>query len=431
MIIPHWPPFSRFQEIVPGLERMQLLLAALGNPESSLPPVIHVAGTNGKGSTIAFLRSILECQGYLVHSYTSPHLISWNERIVIAGEIVSDAELFEALDECRRAEEKLGVSLSHFEGFTAAALLLYSKRSADVTIVEVGLGGRYDATNVCPEVICSVITPISFDHQEFLGDSLESIAWHKSGIMKCGAPCVVAPQADSVRGVVWKEAEKIGVPLFDACSAWNFKTLAERLVVSGDLCGKRFDEILPLPTLKGAHQCINAAVAVVTCHAVSDSLPTSVESRGEGILRASWLGRLQRLEGGAIAAQFPPRWELLCDAAHNVAGAAAIGEWLASEERKPMILVAACSRNRSLRQLLNELPLNDLIALVIFCGTIDGVSLGPGEDSIDIPVPVYRESSVEAAMWRGSQVAQSAKEGRLLVLGSMHLVGSVLRSDSV
>jgi dihydrofolate synthase/folylpolyglutamate synthase len=428
---PHWPPFSRFHEIVPGLERMHLLLDALGNPERRLPPVIHVAGTNGKGSTIAFLRSIFECQGYSVHSYTSPHLISWNERIVLSGEIVSDAELFEALEECRRAEERAGIAVSHFEGFTAAALLLYSKRTADVTLVEVGLGGRYDATNVFPEVLCSVITPISFDHQEFLGDSLESIAWHKSGIITGGSPCVVAPQTNSVSGVLRIEAEKAGVPLFDAGGVWNFTTSSESLVVSGDLCGKRFEDVVPLPTLKGTHQHTNAAVAVVTCHALEDSLPTSVESRRKGVSRASWSGRLQRLEGREIAERFPPRWELLCDAAHNVAGAAAIGEWLASEERKPMILVAACSRNRSLRQLLNELLLDDLIALVIFCGTIDGVVLGPGEDPIDIPVPVYRESSVEAAMLRGSQIARTAEEGRLLVLGSLHLVGTVLRSDSV
>jgi folylpolyglutamate synthase/dihydropteroate synthase len=221
------------------------------------------------------------------------------------------------------------------------------------------------------------------------------------------------------------------VPLFDAGGAWNFTTSSQRLVVSGDLSGNRFKEVIPLPTLKGNHQHTNAAVAVVTCHAVADSLPTGVESRRKGVFRASWSGRLQRLEGREIAEKFNPRWELLCDAAHNVAGAAAIGEWLASEERKPMILVAACSRNRPLRQLLNELPLDDLIALVIFCGTIDGVALGPGEDPIDIPVPVYRESSVEAAMSRGSQIARTAEEGRLIVLGSLHLVGTVLRSNSV
>ena len=429
MITPHWPPFSRFNEIMPGLQRMQLLLDALGNPERRIPNLIHVAGTNGKGSTIAFLRSIFECEGYVVNAYTSPHLISWNERIVIAGEIVSDLELFEALDECRLAEEKIGITVSHFEGFTAAAFLLYSKRHADVTLIEVGLGGRYDATNVCPDLLCSVVTPISFDHQEFLGDSLESIAWHKAGIIKGGAPCVVAPQGDLVMNVVQREAKKTGVPFFDAGGAWKLTSSAERLIVSGNLGGKRFDEDVPHPTLKGAHQHTNAAVAMVTCHAIADTLPTRLESRRDGVLRACWSGRLQRLEGGSIARQFPHGWELLSDAAHNIAGAAAIGEWLASEGPRPLIIVAACSRNRSLQKLLSELPLDDLIALVLFCGAIDGVVLGSGDDPIELSVPVYREYSVEAAMCRSSQIAQTAEEGRLLVLGSLHLVGSVLRSD--
>lgn len=414
---------------------MRAFLSVLGNPQCQVPPVIHVAGTNGKGSTIAFLRSILECHGYSAHVYTSPHLVGWNERIRLSGEIVSDEELFQALEECRKREEATGITVSHFEGFTAAALLLFSRRPATVTLVEVGMGGRDDATNVFEQPICSVITPISIDHQEFLGNSLELIAAHKVGIMRAKAPCVVAPQADEVRSVIQREAQAVGAKLFAVSAAdeegvWHLSSSGDEWGVAARIRGERFQYQLPNLGLQGAHQAVNAAVAVMTCQAIAEVLPTNEEARRQGLTRVVWPGRLQRLERGSCVERFSSDWEIWCDCAHNEGGAAAIGTWLAAQDRRPLIVVAACSRNRSLQKLLDQLPLDDLVALVSFVGMIEGVALGPGDESLTLTVPVYREESIDAALWRASQVSQSAQVGRLLIFGSLHLVGSVLRGDT-
>ncbi|OYX82682.1 MAG: bifunctional folylpolyglutamate synthase/dihydrofolate synthase, partial [Azorhizobium sp. 35-67-5] len=238
-----------------SLERMERLVAALGHPERRLPPVVHVAGTNGKGSTIAFLRAALEAAGQKVHVYTSPHLVRFNERIRLAGRIVSDAELSEALDRVEAANA--GAPITFFEITTAAALLLFAEQPADVLLLEVGLGGRLDATNVIPAPLASVITPLSIDHVEFLGGTIAAIATEKAGIIKAGAPVVVGDQPDEALSVIERAAARKRAPLFARGQQWTVHAEAGRLVYADE------DGLLdlPLPRLVGPHQIDNAGLA--------------------------------------------------------------------------------------------------------------------------------------------------------------------------
>lgn len=424
-----WPSPHLEHTITPGTERMRAFLSALGNPQQRVPPVIHIAGTNGKGSTAQFLRAILEAQGYRVHAYTSPHLRSWNERILIGGAEVSDAVLSDALRECQAAEAQSGLSVSHFEGFTAAAILLFATHPADVTIIETGLGGRDDATNVWDNVLASVITPISIDHQEFLGHSLEEIATHKAGIIKPTSPCIVAPQHQSVIEAIREQAQRCKAQLFEAGRHWGCEETREGVVLRYETVdGRHTEEPIAEPSLPGAHQCENAATALMTCHVISELLPTTETTRALGIRSTRWPGRLQHLTSGALPKQLPPSWELWCDAAHNEAGAYALGRWLATCTPKPLIIIAGCSRGRSLELLLTKLNLPPESHLIAVDGLVNGVSIGcgvpaPGINSLP---PIESVSSLEHAIRRATIIAQETSHGRLIVTGSLHLVGALL-----
>lgn len=424
-----WPSPHIVHDITPGTERMRAFLSELGNPERRVPPVIHVAGTNGKGSTVQFLRAIFEAQGYRVHTYTSPHLLSWNERITIAGEQVSDAALIDALRECQAVEERSGISVSHFEGLTAAAILLFASSLADVTLVETGLGGRDDATNVWDNVLATVLTPISFDHQEFLGYSLEEIASHKAGIIKTDRPCVVALQPDAVSRVIRDQAEHIGGELFEAGRGWYMEQTPRGPVIRYQTGSSILEEeVIPEPSLLGAHQYENAATALMTCHVVAATLPTTPAARARGIRSAQWHGRLQRISSGNVTSQLPPSWQLWCDAAHNEAGAKVLGRWLASLSPRPLIVIAGCSRGRSLDLLLSQLDLPPESPIIAIEGLVNGVPVGHGassQDTTSIP-PIETVASLNAALDRASAIAAQSNTGRLIVTGSLYLVGALL-----
>src|SRR5688572_12327437 len=244
-----------------SLDRIWRILGALGHPERRVPPAIHVAGTNGKGSVIAFMRAMLEAGGRSVHVYTSPHLVRFNERFRLAGTLVSDAALAAALEECERANGNAPITV--FEIETASAFLLFSRYPADVLLLEVGLGGRLDATNVIDKPLASVITPVSLDHLEFLGDTLEKITAEKAAILRPGVPGVIAPQPDPVLAVIEQQAKAVRAPLHVAGEHWNVHSERGRLVYQDD------DGLLdlPAPKLKGRHQLDNAGVAIAALRA--------------------------------------------------------------------------------------------------------------------------------------------------------------------
>src|SRR5229473_2521223 len=300
-----------------SLDRMWRILAALGHPERSLPPVIHVGGTNGKGSTIAFMRAILEAAGRRVHVYTSPHLVRFNERFRLGGEgegrLASDDELAAALLECERANA--GAPITVFEITTAAGLLLFARHPADALLLEVGLGGRLDATNVVERPLAAVITPVSFDHAEHLGDSVGKIAAEKAGILKPGVPAIVAAQPREALAAIARQAARIKAPIRIAGEDWTATEERGRLVYQDD------DGLLdlPAPKLYGRHQFENAGVAIAALRAVGALAlpPAAFES---GIAKADWPARMQRLAHGRLAALAPPGSELWLDGGRNADG---------------------------------------------------------------------------------------------------------------
>src|SRR5947207_339329 len=322
-----------------SLERMWRILAALGDPQRRLPPVIHVAGTNGKGSTIAFMRAILEAAGLAVHVYTSPHLVRFNERFRLGaereGRVVSDEELADALGECERVNA--GAPITVFEITTAAALLLFARHRADVLLLEVGMGGRLDATNVIDRPLASVITPVSFDHAEHLGDTLGKIASEKAGILKPAVPAIVAAQPREALAAIERVAARAKAPVRIAGEDWTATEERGRLVYQDE--EGLLD--LPAPKLFGRYQFENAGVAIAalrTIHAFHVPAP-AFET---GMMKAEWPARMQRLSQGKLAALVPTGGELWLDGGHNPHGAYAIANAIADlEERvsRPLILV--------------------------------------------------------------------------------------------
>src|SRR5262252_5871701 len=322
-----------------SLDRMWRLLGALGHPERQLPPVVHVAGTNGKGSTVAFMRAMLEADGRRVHVYTSPHLVRFNERFRLGnaggGELVSDEALADALSQCEAANGSAPITV--FEIETAAAFLLFARHPADVLLLEVGLGGRLDATNVVECPLAAVITPVSLDHAEFLGDTVALVAAEKAGILKEGVPAIVAAQPREALAVIERQAGRVKAPIRIAGEDWTATEERGRLVYQDD------DGLLdlPAPRLYGRHQFENAGVAIAALRAVGNlKLPAAAFETG--IAKAEWPARMQRLAHGRLAALCPPGSELWLDGSHNADGGRAIANALADlEERvsRPLVLV--------------------------------------------------------------------------------------------
>jgi len=291
----------------------EILLHKLGDPHKKLPPVVHVAGTNGKGSTLAFTRAVLEAAGYTVHAYTSPHLITFNERIRLAGNLISDAALINLYDRVLAASA--GTAITFFEFTTAMAFLAFAENRADILLLETGMGGRLDCTNVVEAPLCTAITKISFDHTEFLGSTLPLIAAEKAGIMKAGIPCVIGPQMDWPAVLpVFENAAKIqGAPL---------KLIGQNGTVS-------LPQGYPSPSLAGAHQIENAATALAIIDIlVSCGFDVPDGARRKGLSHTNWPARLQNITTGPIAALLPQGWELWFDAAHNDSGALALADQL-------------------------------------------------------------------------------------------------------
>ena len=400
-----------------SLDRLQRLLDRIGNPERQLPPVIHVAGTNGKGSACAFLRAIGEAAGMRVHVFTSPHLVSFNERIRIAGRLVDDAALADTLDELERLNESAPITV--FEIITAAALRLFAATPADLCVLEVGLGGRLDATNVVARPAAAAITAISMDHREFLGDTLAAIAAEKAGIIKPGAPSVSGAQPPEVAAVLRDAAERAGSELLLRGRDW-------------DICprgaGLRYEDRhgaldLPEPALPGLHQHDNAGIAIAALRACG--LAPAEAAIAGGMTAARWPARLQRLDG-RLAESLPPGWELWLDGGHNAGAAAMLAGHLAGWADRPVVLLVGMKQTKDAAAFLR--PLLPMAAHVFAVAE-------PGQH-LALPVPAIVAASAGAARpgptVRGAiaQLPRGGPPGRVLVCGSLYLAGEVLKADA-
>src|SRR5215467_15201720 len=294
-----------------GLDRIERLLTQFGSPHKKLPPIVHVAGTNGKGSLVAYLRAMSEAAGYRVHVHTSPHLVKFNERIRVAGRLIDDHTLDEILTECE--EVNAGQPITFFEITTVAAFLSFSRIPADLTILEVGMGGRRDTTNVV-ESMLSAITPVGYDHTGFLGDKLEGIAAEKAGILKRAVPAVIGRQREVSAGVIGQEATKLAAPLFRMGREWQVTPTASGFRYQSDLLGLD----LPSPALAGAHQIDNAATAVACVERLrAGRFQIDDTAIARGLKSVDWPARLQKLERGPLVDALPPGCEVWLDGGHN------------------------------------------------------------------------------------------------------------------
>jgi dihydrofolate synthase/folylpolyglutamate synthase len=404
-----------------SLGRVEGLLTALGNPQEKLPPVIHVAGTNGKGSTIATLRACLEAGGYRVHAYISPHLVRFHERIRVAGRLIEEEALIELLEECERANN--GAPITYFEITTAAALLAFARTSADVVLLETGLGGRLDATNVVRRPAVTAITPISLDHQAFLGDTIAQIAGEKAGILKPVVPAVVGPQPEAAEAVIEARAVELSAPL----SRWQREW---RCIADGagmHFAGEHWRLDLPPPSLPGAHQIANAGTAIACLEQLRD-FPLPPEAVAAGLRRIEWPARLQRLTRGPLVELMAPGWELWLDGGHNPGAGAVLAEFIAGWHDRPLYLVVGMLNTKDSVGFLGPLaPHTKALAAVTIPGEqnpLPAEAIAAAAHSVKMMATTA--ASVGAAL---TDLSSRSPPGRVLICGSLHLAGKVLSEN--
>lgn len=408
-----------------GLERISALLGRLGNPERKLPPVLHVAGTNGKGSTCAFLRAAIEAAGLTAHVYTSPHLVRFNERIRLAGQLIGDEPLAVLLGEALDAAD--GMEISFFEATTAAAFLAFARTPADACVIEVGLGGRLDATNVIPAPAVCGIAQLGLDHQQFLGDRIEQVAAEKAGIAKQGVPLVTQNYPDRLAERIGEAAAAAGAIWLPRGGPWDSSVYRQALHYRD---GQGRLE-LPLPRLTGVHQAMNAALAVAMLRH-QRAVPVREPALRAAMGWADWPGRLQRLAPGALADLLPAGSELWLDGGHNPAAARAIADFFRAHvpSDRPFHIVLGLLANKDAPGLLK--PFANRAATL---------------HAIPVPGHAHHSPADLAALARGAGlasltaadagsalgwIARHADRGRppiVLVLGSLYLAGEVLREN--
>jgi dihydrofolate synthase / folylpolyglutamate synthase len=404
-----------------SLERMHRLLARLGHPERHVPPVIHVAGTNGKGSTQAFLRAMLEAAGLTVHAYTSPHLVKFHERIRVAGSLIGEADLSALLEECEAANG--GEPITFFEITTAAAFLAFARSPADYLLLEVGLGGRLDATNVIATPVACCITSIGLDHQQYLGDTLALIAREKAGILKQAIPCVVGAMPEEARAAIEDVADAVRAPLAIAGQDFDVYSQHGRLVFQ-DQQGL-LD--LPLPALPGTHQIGNAGNAIAIIRTLRDGRVSEAHV-AEGLRNVEWPARLQRLRGGGLSALLPEGSELWLDGGHNADAGVVLAQSLASLPQRPLIIVWGMLNTKDatafIRPLLAKARAVITLAIPGEANAIPAADLAAAVKALGTPAAVA--DSIENAV---RQAAETEPAARVLICGSLYLAGHVLAAE--
>jgi dihydrofolate synthase/folylpolyglutamate synthase len=418
-----------------ALDRILRLLHALGDPQLKLPPVIHVAGTNGKGSACAFSRAMLEAQGLKVHVHTSPHLLRFHERIRIAGELISEDELSAILDEVEEVND--GAPITFFEITGAAMFLAFSRHPADAMVLEVGLGGKYDATNVIPEPAMTIIQPVGLDHQEFLGSDIAAIAAEKAGIIKPGVPVVIGPQDEIAREVILRQADRLCAPVLMFGQDFQARQEHGRMVYEDET--GLLD--LPLPKLIGRHQVENAGVAIAALrHAGFDgqSLGWGEDAAIEkGLRTVDWPARLQRLSHGPLVADAPDDAEIWLDGGHNPHCAAAVSRAIADLEEKmdrPLYLICGMLKTKDAVGFLSAFRgLARHVVTVSIPGEAASMGAGALYDAaraagLDAaPAEDLEDAMLQLSAWARAHARESPP--RILICGSLYLAGQVLKEN--
>jgi dihydrofolate synthase/folylpolyglutamate synthase len=407
------------------LERIIRLLDELNSPHKDLPRVIHVAGTNGKGSTISFLRSIYEAAGLVVSTYTSPHLIGFNERYVLEGDIISESDLCAILKEVEAINN--GEPITQFEILTAAAFLSLSRTNSDVVLIETGLGGRFDATNVVDNPIATIITPVSMDHEMFLGSNINSIAGEKAAIQKSGAKSIIAPQSEEVMKVIERQGIEVGAKIYQAGVDYEF----EKIKNGFSYTSKMLSISIPRMSLVGPHQIINAATAVA-CVEQCEQIQIDEKHIINGISNASWSGRLELLSDGILKRCLPQGWDVWLDAGHNEAAGKALCDSLSEirlGHKKPLHIFFGMLEDKN--------PAVFLKSLVKHAASLTAVPLVDEprghipEDLLallrDEGIEAISETSIEEAL---NNLAKKSHLATILICGSHSLVGRIIRLNT-
>jgi dihydrofolate synthase/folylpolyglutamate synthase len=404
-----------------SLDRIRRLMAELGNPQEKLPPVLHVAGTNGKGSTVAYLRAALEAAGGRVHVYTSPHLVRFNERIRVAGKIIGDEELAALLAEVERVNA--GKPITFFEVTTAAAFLAFQRNPADWVVLETGMGGRLDATNLVPKPAVCAITPISLDHVEYLGDTVAKIAGEKACILKAGTPAAIGPQPEEAAAVFNRAAEHLNIPLSRFGHEWTIEERPHGFRYRG-----RHHFHLPKPALPGRHQFFNAGLAIAALEALP-SAPLTEVSIARALIGVEWPGRLQRLRRGPLVRRLRTGTQLFLDGGHNESAGEALADW-AAEGKGPLDLVFAMRANKAVEKFFAHMaPHVRRLRAVATPG--DSLSMDPARIVAAAKGAGIADAKamqdVESAVADLAEVEDAPP--RILICGTLYLVGHVLASN--
>jgi len=400
-----------------SLDRMHRFLSMLGSPHKRLPPVIHVAGTNGKGSLIAYLQAIFEAAGYKVHRYISPHLVHFRERIVLAGREIENPQLESILKHVSALLPSQPATF--FEATTAAAFLAFADAKADILLMETGMGGRLDATNVIEKPLLTAITPISFDHMEYLGNSISAIAAEKAGILRGGIYCIVGKQPDEAEKVIEEKATALGTPLYRYGKEWQIENAVYH-------SPKR--TLTLAPSLAGRHQFDNAATAA----ACIDCLPQFAikdEHIAQGLTKATWPARLQRLTRGGYIELLPKGVELWLDGGHNPQGGEVLGAWM-KERNLPVYLICGMIKGKDATAYLKHLAphITEFYAIAIPGELQTRKAQEVEEAAKSIGIPAVSSPSIENAL---QTVAGRAKTPAIVcICGSLYLAGKVLAAGN-
>jgi dihydrofolate synthase/folylpolyglutamate synthase len=421
--MPHWPkPFGK-NIIDLKLTRVNELLNRLGNPQNHLPPVIHVAGTNGKGSTMAFIDAMCQAASLRVHKYTSPHLLRYNERIQIANKEINDRQLFEILEEVRK--HATGINPTFFEATTVAAFLAFARYEADIVLLETGMGGRLDATNVVVNPLLSVITPVALDHMEFLGDDVVSIAQEKAGILKENCACVFSWQETAVMEKLKSIATKLSCRDFSWGAEWNFQVTDNGFIYQGV---NQF--VLPKPNLLGAHQILNAATAIAAIENIAQHFHITQEHIKTAISTAKWPARMEKITGGVLPSLLKEEDELWLDGAHNSFGAQMLAATLSTMPEKRTIMINGRTKNRDIKGFL--MPFKNIIKEIIAV-TVEWEPMSEEPEKINISAKelgfqsFVAENITEAV--KSCIKLANEQPVRIIVCGSLYLAGDILAAN--
>ena len=426
MKLPFWPNPLGYRNIVFGLSRVYDLLDRVGNPHLKLPDTIHFAGTNGKGSTLSFLKTIFEESGLSVHTYTSPHLVNFNERIILAGKEIEDDFLTEILTECQQAaKQEPAIAITFFEGITVAAFLAFSRVKADLLLLETGMGGRLDATNILPEILCSVITPISLDHTEFLGNTIADIAIEKAGIIKRDCPTIVGKQVPEAALSIHNKALELNSDIKFFGKDWTIKKENSHFIFEG------FNQklTLPYPSLTGEHQIENASTAIAV--ALSQKKFNINEKNIVSAMKQTfWPARLQHIKSGTFIDALPKHYDLYLDGGHNVQASKAISEFLrmkkVTNKNHKIFVIFAMLEDKDCHGFLKEISneINHLIALKIK-GDVKSLAQ---KDILKITEKLELDSKMATNFDEAFETILDYKEesATILICGSLYLAGDFL-----